>query len=322
MQSLTDPSCPRCGSSVFRPHLSADAIERDIRIREDFVYRRFDYEPERSELMDLTEFMHGDVGQLVVCARCGIVAREEDTDAHYADDAYDHELMGHMYPRYLDAFRAKQKQYQELLPPKAEVIEAGSHLGAFLEVAEDWDWRPTGLDIGEDTSSFARRRGLRVRRETAEDAKLPPHAAHGLFLWNCFDQLERPADLLRSAHRILGRHGLLVVRTPNVAFYERLHQEAERNPQAIKDLAYNNLLGFPYRWGFTPLTLTELCETHGFEPLIGFDSTLLTMPFPEPSARVKRETAEVNQKYESVEPVSPKSLKGPWIEVVCRKKRE
>jgi hypothetical protein len=48
----------------------------------------------------------------------------------------------------------------------------GSHLGAFLEAAKKWGWRPIGLDIGESTSAFARKRGGTVK-STALDALRP-----------------------------------------------------------------------------------------------------------------------------------------------------
>lgn len=157
--------------------------------------------------------------------------------------------------------------------------------------------------------------GTRVRREALEDTPLAPHSADAVFLWNCFEQLENPAGALRSVHDMLARHGLLVVRTPNFAFYERYRRNR------VNPLGYNNLLGFPYRAGYSPATLAGLLQRAGFRAVAGFDSTLLTLPIPYKSAQVEREEARA-ARYESTVARSPLELSGPWIEMVCQRVHE
>lgn len=268
--------------------------------------------------MDLTDFMHGGPGRLWSCANCGLIVREEASRAHYQDDVYDTDLLNHLYPRYRDAFRAKESNYRHLLPARAEVLELGSHLGAFLEVAEEWGWRPTGLDIGESTSAFSRRRGLTVTRESLEDAGVPAHQTDALFIWNCFEQLEDPRRCLLAAHRVLKPGGLVIVRTPNVKFYARRRRHMKRSTghRALHELAYNNLLGFPYLTGYDPGVLLRFLRQNGFEPLRGFSSAILTTPFPTMPAWVEREVEAAFQF------AAPATLDGPWIEVVAAKSQE
>jgi SAM-dependent methyltransferase len=262
--------------------------------------------------MDLTEFMHGDPDPLLACATCGLAIRDESRGASYATDSYDSDLVQHIYPRYLEAFREKRTKYGDYLPPHAEAIELGSHLGAFLEAAEERNWRPTGLDIGEFTCTFSRRHGLRVKRESIEDTRLRGGSADAVFVWNCFEQLEDPAAALRAAHTLLKRFGLLVIHIPNFSFYERMRQFPGI-------LAYNNLLGFPYLIGYTPSVLNSLLSRHGFKPIAGFDSTLITMPFPDLSSQVRREMAVVNNPYRKAPARDPLLLAGPWMEVAYRR---
>jgi ubiquinone/menaquinone biosynthesis C-methylase UbiE len=40
-----------------------------------------------------------------------------------------------------------------------------------------------------------------------------------VFIWNCFDQIENPQSAFRECRRVLKRHGLLTVRTPDGEFY-------------------------------------------------------------------------------------------------------
>ncbi len=284
-------------------------LEGEISVRERFVRDRLDHRPEQSELMDLTNFMHGAPAGLLECAVCGLIVRDEPKEASYADDIYDPVLMKHLYPRYVDAFRRKAGNYRDLLRPGAEVHEIGSHLGGFLQLAEEWGWRPTGFDIGRDTSGFARRQGLRVKRQSMEDARIAPRSVDGIFVWNCFEQLEDPVRALRASWSALKRNGILVVRVPNFAYYER----ARRNTLA---LAYNNLLGFPYLTGYTAKSLAHLLRRNGFEPVAGLDSTLTTMPFPEQTGEIRREESAVFAPYRGIGFKGPGAVNGPWIELV------
>jgi len=152
-------SCPLCGTMSCFLVRSAREVERESRFRARFVEARLGYPPSGLEAMDLTQFMHGGPAEIVACALCGTVRRYEEQTAQYESDRYDNALMRHLYPRYLDAFALKRAHFQTFLPASAEVLEVGSHVGAFLEIAETWGWKPVGLDVGRDTSAFARRRG-------------------------------------------------------------------------------------------------------------------------------------------------------------------
>jgi SAM-dependent methyltransferase len=303
---MTSWTCPACGGTVLAPRFSPRQIGKEIELRESFVRERFDYRPEPAELMDLTEFMHGGMGRLLACARCGLTVRDEATRAHYEDDLYDLELLDHLYPRYRKAFQRKETQYRPLLPPRADVVEIASHLGAFLETAEEWDWRPTGLDIGEYTTRFARSRGLTVQRKPVEDFRLRLGRADAVFLWNCFEQLEDPASTLREAHRLLKPNGLVIVRVPNVAYYQHWRRKLWQGHfhEALEKLGYNNLLGFPYLYGYTPEALSRILRRNGFQPLQKFGSSLIVTPFPDPKPQVRAEWRSVRQ------------VAGPWIEMV------
>lgn len=313
-------SCPICRSTNLAPKVTRTEVEREIRIRKRFALLRFDYEPSPAELTDLTEFMHGGSGILAKCSRCGLVIRLEDAPAGYERDTYDPDLLELLYPRYLRSFRAKETQYRPLLPARAEVFEVGSHLGSFLQAAEEWGWRPRGFDIGVQTSRFARRRGLLVQRGFIEDARIPSRGANAIFIWNCFEQLPDPARTLRECYQLLGRNGLLVVRTPNIRYYSDMRPgNGGITASAIRSLAYNNLLGFPYLAGYDAHQLSSLLRKHGFQTTASYDSTVLTVPYPQLSRRLYREIEKIQSLYTSSPPKPAELLSGPWIEIVGRK---
>ncbi len=308
--------CSLCGRNFFTLELPHSKVSQENSIRESLVSERLGHKPDRLEAMDLTSFMHGGPASLLRCRNCGMLLRDEEAEARYENDLYDQVLMDHLYPRYLCSFENKRHQYQPLLRDHAEVIEVGSHLGAFLQAAEGWRWFPTGLDIGESTVGFARRRGLSLKRLTLEDYSPKLRRPEAVFIWNCFEQLEDPISTLRRSHELLDRHGLLVVRVPNGNFYRKLRQqfEMDHSKQALLMLGYNNLLGFPYLHGYTTSALKQLLRRNHFHPILTNKSSLLTPPYPYMSQRISEEWNEARIVGES----SPE-FDGPWIEMVGRK---
>jgi SAM-dependent methyltransferase len=297
--------------------LSERRVEQDRISRDAFVTSRLERRPEFAESMDLTRFMHGGPARLLTCPACGVMLRDETEPARYADDVYDSALLRHLYPRYVRAFEDKRSQYLPELRNNAEVLELGSHLGAFLQTAEEWGWRPTGLDIGDSTSAFARRQGTRVKRLPLEDYSPKLRKPEAIFIWNCFEQLEDPSRTLQQSHRLLERNGLLLVRVPNADFYreQRWRLRNLRSQQAFKLLAWNNLLGFPYLHGYTPATLDQFLRTHNFDPVATHDSSVIEPPYPQMSPRMRNEWRATRDAGERT-----RSTGGPWIEILSRKR--
>jgi SAM-dependent methyltransferase len=320
--------CPVCGSSTFAPAVALSSIAEEIRFRDDFVHARIGYKASPTELKDLTDFMHGFAAPLISCIGCGLVMRAESqvrAADNYEEDPNDPDLMMQVYPRFVEAFRNKEAAYRDLLPERADILELGSHLGGFMQAAEEWNWYPIALDIGRATSTFARRRGFEVRREVIEDTALRASTFKAVFIWNCFDQLPDPAATLQHSWRLLKHHGLLVLRVPNVLFYRVLGRQfwhGARDRFIVRALAYNNLLGFPYLYGYDAEALKSLVERHGFKYLRGFNSELLTMPFADLTRRIDSEQKSISAAvadWSTRTTVESGTLTGPWIEMLFRK---
>jgi SAM-dependent methyltransferase len=312
--------CPVCHNPIFRPAVSKNTIGQEIGLRERFVRSRLVRKAAPAELKDLTDFMHGFAAPLEACAVCGLLARAEyrvRNAASYSEDANDTDAMSQLFPRYVQAFRNKQPGFRDLLRPCADVLELGSHLGAFLQVAEEWNWRPTGFDVGTDTSEFAKKKGFLIRRALLEEGEPSPRAFDAVFVWNCFEQLADPECTLNAIRRVLRPYGLLVIRVPNAGFYRKQHRSAHA-------LAWNNLLGFPYLYGYTGELVTRLVRRHGFDYVCGFNSELVTMPFPDLSTSLAGEQKQISDAVAagSVAASARKhQLTGPWIEMVYRRVR-
>ena len=76
--------------------------------------------------------------------------------------------------------------------------------------------------------------------------------------------------------------GVLAIRVPNGAFYAAVRRRLDgiAGPIARALLAHNNLLGFPYRHGFTVQSLTLLLEDTGFDVV----RTTVTRSCPSPTS--------------------------------------
>ncbi|HYD49208.1 MAG TPA: class I SAM-dependent methyltransferase, partial [Terriglobales bacterium] len=167
--------------------------------------------------------------------------------------------------------RAKVEQLRPFLPQaQPTVVEVGSFVGGFLAAARERGWNAIGVDPGEEVTAFCRERGLEVMRSSAADAPIAAGTADCVAIWNTFDQLPNPRPTLAAVRRWLRPRGLLVLRVPNGACYRVLNRALRRaSPRwrrpLLAAMAWNNLLAFPYLWGYSPTSLDSLLAANGFD---------------------------------------------------------
>lgn len=251
-------SCPGCERA---PHvfLTEDEVAAELEARDRFFAARFSRSVSRDELRDITDVALGVHAAILRCMRCGILIRDEAPgDALFRDDVYRDDAMLRIHETHVRAFREKESDYRSLLRPHARVLEVGCYAGGFLAVAAEWSWRAAGTDIGRDAARFCRRRGFDARCLSLRDCELDDESFDAMFIWNCFEQLSDPRDVLAETHRVLRTGGLLVIRIPDAAFY--IHSRS----RDVRVLAYNGLLGWPHRFGYDEEALRRMAEPYGF----------------------------------------------------------
>ena len=297
--------CLVCRSDDFTVLAGRARVAREMALRCAFFARRIDGNPDEK---DRTEVAHDSNAQILICRKCGLLVRDEDVSPDFEHDHYTRRVMEEMYETYVDAWRVRATRYQPLLPRGAKVVEVGSYVGGFLEVAEEWGWNAVGVDVGHDTARFARAHGFAMCEDSLDHCGFRDGSVDGVFIWTCFEQVDDPRQLLTECRRIVRDDGLLVIRTPDAAFYRAREAELpstfdDRHP-AIVQLGYGNLLGFPHRFGFTPETLDRIAIEHGFHSAGHIRDTHIE------SIRA-RLTPEARQEKEAVQP-------GAWFEATYR----
>lgn len=338
-------TCPCCTARDFQVAVPRDDVAWETALREAFACRRTNGCVGGQALQDRTAFTHDRVVALHACRACGLLVRgdlEEDFTEVYAHEAYDEVVLAHFLDRDIRFFEGKEAMYRPLLPAGARVVEVGSYAGGFLHVAQAWGWHATGIDIGEDVARFANSRGYETLRRTLEACAFPAASVDGVFIWNCFDQLPEPSATLAAALRILRPGGRLVLRVPNALFYrlcrpflqyardEEDHGASQDEAAArlaertvAKVMGYNNLLGFPYQYGYAPDNLRRLVARHGFEVECLLPSHLMMLPETETPAWALAEqramVALLEQLADAMREVAGDAVAGPWMELVARR---
>jgi SAM-dependent methyltransferase len=140
-----------------------------------------------------------------------------------------------------------------------------------------------GVDPGEAVIDFCRARGLPVLHGTIEEAKLAPSSFDAVVIWNTFDQLPDPHSTLMSIVRVLRSGGLCVIRVPNGACFEGAMRILPQLPSWLRwplqaALAWNNMLTFPYLYGYSPDTLARLTAAYGFRVVACIPDTIVPVP--------------------------------------------
>ncbi|HEX7977067.1 MAG TPA: class I SAM-dependent methyltransferase [Gemmatimonadaceae bacterium] len=277
MPSYELTRCIICSSAEADELLSAEEAKAEIEELWEYHARRLDPAVPPTSLMDRVAFSQRAPLRLVRCCDCGLVYRNpverpSELDAIYRDDRPERALLQTLHETQRPGYDAHLARLTEIFGRRGSGIEVGSYVGAFLAAARDAGWQFTGVDVNATTNEFTRSLGFQVHDGTIESLE-PERHVDVVAIWNCLDQLSDPAGAVRAARTHLSDGGMLALRVPNGACYAAF-RPLLRGPFAAiarEWLAQNNLLGFPYRYGFTPTAIARLVERNGMrvEEVVG-----------------------------------------------------
>lgn len=312
--------CPVCR----RPHPAAvvadrEDVQREVDALWTFHLRRVRPATPPSRLLDRLIFTLPPALQIVRCGECAVLYRdpvERRVEHVFAGESLDAASLHALFTLHRRAFRVQAGRLTRAAEGTGRGLEVGSYTGAFLAAARDRGWRFEGVDVNADAVRFARSRGLDVARRTL-DAVPATRRYDAIAIWNCFEQLPDPTTVLRTARDRLAPGGTIALRVPNGGFYAALrrHLRGPTGPVARAVLAHSNLLGFPYRNGFTTDSLERLLNDVGFTVVRTAGGTVL----PVPDASLRRWATLEARAIRRVLRRTPAPSAAPWFEIYARR---
>jgi 2-polyprenyl-3-methyl-5-hydroxy-6-metoxy-1,4-benzoquinol methylase len=313
--------CAVCGESDTIELAGPDDIRAESELLWQFHMRRLSPDTPPERLVDRVAFSQAPPWRVVRCRTCGLVYRNpvekrEELRETYADAAASRDALHALYEAQRVSYRAQARRLARHLTHRGSGLEVGSYVGAFLAAARDAHWQFEGLDVNPNVNAFARSLGFVVHDgdlEAFSDGARRTFDA--VAIWNTFDQVPDPRAALRAADRLMRPNGVLALRVPNGQCYEHWRTRLSSPSAAVRGfaiaiLAHNNLLTFPYRFGFSPASLTRLVTEIGFrvEQVVG------DVNVPTADEWTKR-WAVVEERL--VKPMTKRW--SPWFEVYARK---
>jgi 2-polyprenyl-3-methyl-5-hydroxy-6-metoxy-1,4-benzoquinol methylase len=311
-------ACPACGSTRLETVASGSDVERQAEALWLFHTRRLHGGTPPTHLLDRAAFSQRPPLAISGCTRCGTLLRNPREDATSLHDVYAQEEVGEAALAALlepqrGTCRAQAARLGDALGRIGRVLEVGSYAGGFLEAAAAAGWDAHGMDVNAHAVRFACGRGLRVRLGGIADADADERY-DAIVFWNVFEQIDDPARALAAARQRLSTGGIVAVRVPSGRFYRRLLRvRPPLRAAAWAVLAWNNLLAFPYRHGFTPAALDALFRRYGLRVTGVHGDALVRISDAHTRAWARAEEAALKTLLRTLPARS-----APWIEVFGR----
>ena len=195
--------------------------------------------------------------RIVKCKTCGLVRSDPVVDSAVVADLYRHSTFD--YADEVENLRRTYGYYLKELEKfgggRGAILEIGCGNGFFLEHALVQGY--TDVRGVEPSAEAVTKADSSVRDRIVCDVMHPgifePESFHEICMFQVFDHLSHPANMLDECRRLLKNHGLLLILNHNIeALSARLL--GERSP--IIDLEH------PYL--YSPGTLARLVQGHGF----------------------------------------------------------
>jgi SAM-dependent methyltransferase len=317
--------CIVCGHTDSDVLGEQEDLRREVEVLWEYQSRRFKPGTPTRRLMDRVAFSQDPPLRLVRCRECGLVYRNpveraRELQSIYADGGPSRDTMFALHDTQRAAYRTQARRLRAALGRGGSVLEVGSYVGAFLDAARGEGLAAEGVDVNIATNDFAR--ALRFTVHDGELRDIPcDRAFDAIAIWNTFDQLADPRATVVDAVQRLSPSGLFAVRVPNGECYATWRPRLDAPNRFERDaaraiLAQNNLLTFPYRWGFTVASLGRLLRECGLsvERVCGD----VLVPTGDEWTRVWARLEERVAKAAIRLAVARKPERAPWIEVYGR----
>jgi len=205
-----------------------------------------------------TTFALGQHDDIIRCDRCGLLSARPTL----SDEAIVENYTNVEDPMYLAEEIGRRELFDWIcsamdgyVTPGRSLLEIGSNVGLFLDVAvkRGWDavgYEPSRWAVGQGKKRF----GVNLRQGTIETLEEPDGSADTIVMLDVLEHLNDPLEGLKRLRTMINEEGLLILSTVDAtSLHARLR--GERWPWFIRS----------HLWYFTPQTLDALLKTAGFK---------------------------------------------------------
>ena len=144
------------------------------------------------------------------------------------------------------------------------LLDVGCSSGTFPALAARRGWVAQGVDPSPEAVQAGRlRHNIAIQCGALEDVPEADGTFDAITFWNILDQIADPAQVLRSAHRLLRPGGTAGVRVPNGSVHHLLRSLGARFPALVKRWGWAEIFSV-HEFSYTSRTLAMMLRKHGF----------------------------------------------------------
>jgi SAM-dependent methyltransferase len=214
--------------------------------------------------------------EVVACAECGLAFTEprlepEDFATYYPESYSAYvpraRMRGLSLGERLDALRleaiVRYGPYRKVLQrPPGRLLDVGCGTGDLAAVFMRHGWQVSGIEPSQQAAQFAREAGVDAVNGTLADAPWEDGHFDAIVFNHSLEHIDKPAEALADAARLLRPGGLLAVAVPNFgSWHRRLFGSAWFQldlPRHLQHFDRNSLGGLVQRSGMRPLSFEAI----------------------------------------------------------------
>jgi len=158
---------------------------------------------------------------VVECLDCGLRFRNIELDISEIERIYSREYFAKEQKNFFfNSFELRRRLFVNKLKligqfyeDKGKILDMGSGIGTFVQVARDEGWMETGLEISSFAAEYSKRRGLNIINSDFSYVLKLNEKFDAVTLWDAVDHAEKPIELLHNVREVIKEDGYIFVET-------------------------------------------------------------------------------------------------------------
>ena len=158
--------------------------------------------------------------EILWCGACGFgwqhpLPSPEDIQKHYQNSP-PYVLQGENEKR--EGFRRRIQHLARIMPSRGKLLDVGSGLGYFLDMARQDGWQVEGVEPQRSAAAYCKKKfGIAPHTGPIEQLDLQPALFDVVTLWDVLEHVHHPSRFLTTCLRLLKPEGLTVIAVPNAS---------------------------------------------------------------------------------------------------------